>query len=458
MLQQNPEIIELLRGNFLTLLDYINDPVIIINKDGLVVYINSAYEYQVGIPKEKILNKNLYEKHPDDKLLKILENRKQIEQDICYYDETLGYHIVANFIPLKCGDGKIKGVIGVGNSKTISIITEHFRSIVVRSKKNKLEKINTPNLKYFNSIISNDPRMLHCLNIATNVAKTDVSVMLRGETGTGKELFADAIHRASNRSKQPFVAINCSAIPENLLEAELFGYTSGAFTGANPAGKTGKIERANNGTLFLDEIGDSSLNIQVKLLRFTQEKYIEKVGGTKKIPVNVRIIAATNRNLEQMVQQNEFRADLFYRLCVVPIFIPPLRERFTDISFLSIHFLNNFAKVYGKNLSFTPDAIDYLQNYSWPGNVRELKNVIEHAVIMCQKDKLAAKDLQPKILNIPIKTKPGTLRLNVAIEELEKSIIKQALSETKYNKSKAINLLGISRSAFYDKLEKYNIS
>ena len=458
MPQQNSEIFELLKNYFLALLGYINDPIIVIDKNGIVVYINSAYEHQVGISKEKILHKNLYEKCPNDKLLKILETGKEVKESVCYYDETLGYHIVASFIPLKCNEGRIKGVVGVGNTKTISRINEHFRSIVARSVKDRKEKIDTADLKDFSNIVSNDPRMLHCLKIAANVAKTDASVVLRGETGTGKELFADAIHKASNRSKQPLVAINCSAIPENLLESELFGYTPGAFTGASSAGKIGKIERANNGTLFLDEIGDSSLNIQVKLLRFTQEKYIERIGGTKRIPVNVRIIAATNRNLEQMVQQNEFRADLFYRLCVVPIFIPPLRERFMDISLLSIHFLNYFAKTYEKDLSFTPDAIDYLQNYPWPGNVRELKNVIEHVVIMCQKNKINAKDLQLKILNMPVKTEPHTLRLNDAIERLEKSIIKQALSEAKYNKSKAINLLGISRSAFYDKLERYDIS
>ena len=318
--------------------------------------------------------------------MSVLKTGEQIKDE--YYDETLGYDIVAHFIPLKDADRKVKGVIGVGNENAICKINKHLRALVVGNTGKPKRKANRAELQAFKNIITQDPKMLHCINIAANVAKTDASVMLRGETGCGKELFAEAIHKASNRSKYPFVEINCSAIPENLLESELFGYAPGAFTGARSQGKKGKFEEAHNGTLFLDEIGDISLNTQVKLLRFTQEKYIEKLGDTKKIPVNVRIISATNRNLEQMVQQGEFRADLFYRLNVVPIFIPPLRERFIDISILASHFLNHYAKKYNKSIMLTPDAVECLQDYPWPGNVRELKNVIEHAVILCQTNKI----------------------------------------------------------------------
>ena len=456
MAPKDEEVLKLFNDSFLSILDKINDPVIVIDKDGIVIYVNSAYEYQIGISREKILHKNLYEKYPNDKLLSVLKTGEQIKDE--YYDETLGYDIVAHFIPLKDADRKVKGVIGVGNANAICKINKHLRALVVGNTGKPKRKANRAELQAFKNIITQDPKMLHCINIAANVAKTDASVMLRGETGCGKELFAEAIHKASNRSKYPFVEINCSAIPENLLESELFGYAPGAFTGARSQGKKGKFEEAHNGTLFLDEIGDISLNTQVKLLRFTQEKYIEKLGDTKKIPVNVRIISATNRNLEQMVQQGEFRADLFYRLNVVPIFIPPLRERFIDISILASHFLNHYAKKYNKSIMLTPDAVECLQDYPWPGNVRELKNVIEHAVILCQTNKITRDDLQLNVLSTPVKPEFHTLHLNTAVEKLEKTIILEALAKANNNKSKAINYLNISRSAFYAKLKKYKIS
>ena len=457
MEQNNGEVLILFCGSFLTILDKINDPIIVIDKDGIVVYINSAYEHQIGITRDKILHRDLNERYPNDKLLAVLKTGQQIKNDE-YYDETLGYDIVAHFIPLKDADGEVKGVIGVGNANTIYKINMQLRGLVVGNTGEPKRKVNRAELQAFKKIISNDAKMLHCLNIAANVAQTDASIMLRGETGCGKELFAEAIHKASNRSNYPFVVVNCSAIPENLLESELFGYIGGAFTGAKSQGKKGKFEAAHNGTLFLDEIGDISLNTQVKLLRFTQEKYIEKLGDTKKIPVNVRIISATNRNLEQMVQQGEFRADLYYRLNVVPIFIPPLRESIIDISLLADHFLNYYTKKYHKNLRFTPDAMKRLQEHSWPGNAREIKNVIEKAVILCQTNKIASDDLQLNVLNVSVKPESHTLCLNTAIENLEKTIILEALAKTKNNKSEAINYLNISRSAFYAKLKKYNIS
>ncbi len=457
MEQGNKEVLKLFYGSFLTILDKINDPVIVINKDGIVVYINNAYEHQIGITRDKILYKNLNERYPNDKLLTVLQTGQQLKEDE-YYDETLGYDIVAHFITLKDAGGEIKGVIGVGNANTIYKINKHLRGLVVENTGKPKKKINRAEMQAFKNIISNDPRMLHCIHLAANLAQTDVSVMLRGETGCGKELFAEAIHKASNRSNYPFVAVNCTAIPETLLESELFGYTAGAFTGAKSQGKKGIFEVAHNGTLFLDEIGDIPLSTQVKLLRFTQDKYIVKLGETIKTPVDVRIISATNRNLEQKVQQGEFRSDLYYRLNVVPIFIPPLRESIIDISILSYHFLKYYAKKYNKNLRFAPNAMKCLQEHSWPGNVRELKNVIEKAVILCQTDKITSDDLQLNLRNFSLNPEFHTLCLNTAIENLEKTIIQEALSKTKNNKSAAIRFLNISRSAFYAKLKKYNIS
>lgn len=456
MVQKNEGVLKLVHSSFLTILDKINDPVIVIDKAGIVVYVNNAYEYQIGVPQEKVLSRNLYEKHPNDKLLTVLETGEPIREDE-HYNETLGYDIIADFIPLKDAAGNIKGVIGVGNANVVCKINRHLRSLVVGNEGKTKQKAYRMELQAFKKIISNDPKMLHCFNIAAGVAKTDAAVMLRGETGTGKELIAEAIHKASNRAAHPYVEINCAAIPENLLESELFGYAPGAFTGARAAGKKGKIEAAHKGTLFLDEIGDTPLSTQVKLLRFTQEKYIEKLGETKKIPVNIRIISATNRNLEQMIQQREFRMDLFYRLNVVPIFIPPLRERVADIPFLACHFLKNCSRKYNKNLTFTPGAIKQLQAYAWPGNVRELKNIVEQAAILCQKSKISADDLQLNFFDAAAKQRSFALHLNTAVEKLERKIIREALVKAKNNKSKAINYLGISRSAFYAKLKKYNI-
>lgn len=458
MFPMNEEVFRLFKDSFLTVLDKVNDPIIVINKDGFVIYINKAYEYQIGITKERILFKDLNKKTPNDKLLKVLKTGQPLREHE-HYNETLGYDIIADFIPLKDADGNVQGVIGVGNASIVCKISKNLQALVIsKEERTKRKSFCREKLKFFkDTITSNDPKMLECLKIAAIVAQTDASVMLRGETGTGKELIAAAIHKASNRSGYPFVEINCAAIPENLLESELFGYTPGAFTGAKAAGKKGKLEQAHNGTIFLDEIGDVSPAIQVKLLRFTQERYIEKLGDIKKIPVNTRIISATNRNLEQMIQQRDFRIDLFYRLNVVPIFVPPLRERIADLPLLSYHFLDLFSRKYNKDFTFAPDAIKQLQEHDWPGNVRELKNIIEQAVILCQKDKISADDLQLNFFDISLKNKSFTLHLNTAVEKLEKKIILEAMAKAQNNKSKAINYLGISRSAFYTKLKKYDL-
>lgn len=455
--KNNAEILKLFSDSFFTILDKINDPLIVVDRDGIVVYVNNAYEYQIGVSRDKILYKNLYKKYPEDKLLNVLQTGQPVKGDE-HYNETLGYDIIADFIPLKDVAGNVQGVIGVGNANIVYKINKHLQALVVGSTGKARKKYYRENISAFKNIVSDDPKMLHCLNIAANVARTDATVMLRGETGTGKELIAAAIHSASGRFHGPFVEINCAAVPENLLESELFGYISGAFTGARTTGKRGKIEEAHNGTLFLDEIGDVSPGIQVKLLRFIQERYIEKLGETKKTPVSTRIIAATNRNLEQMVQQREFRIDLFYRLNVVPIFVPPLRERIADIPLLAYHFLNYYGKKYNKELSFTPGAMKQLQEHSWPGNVRELKNIVEQAVILCEADTITTDDLQLYLWEAPLKNKSRSLHLNTAVKKLEKKIIKEALAKAKNNKSLAINYLGISRSAFYAKLKTYDLT
>lgn len=456
MIEKKEFINELVKNSIVRIFNSINDCVIIINKEGTVVFVNNAYLRQVGTTKERVLGCNLYNKCPDDRLLHVLRTGQILKANEDY-DDTLGFRVSGCTLPLKDAHGETAGVIGLGT--TDSIYKLNMRLCPIPSARHQKRKNLQPNREKlhgsFDKIIGEDPKLIHCLNLVANVAKTEATVMIRGETGTGKELIARAIHEISNRSKFPFVEINCAAIPENLLESELFGYDKGAFTGARHSGKPGKFEMAQYGTLFLDEIGDISLSTQVKLLRFMQEKYIERIGANKKIPINVRIIVATNRNLEQMVQQGEFREDLYYRLNVVPIFIPPLRERNGDILILAYYYLDYFCKQYEKNLSLSPQAVERLQDHYWPGNVRELRNVIENAVIMCQENIITPDYLNIK--NSSQKLQFNTLSLKRELENLEKEIIKKALEVAGNNKSKAIKYLGISSRTFYTKLKKYRI-
>ena len=290
------------------------------------------------------------------------------------------------------------------------------------------------------------------------VANTNCTILIQGESGVGKEVMAKCIHNASNRKERPMIKVNCASIPENLLESELFGYEEGAFTGARKGGKLGKFELANKGTILLDEIGDMSLTMQSKLLRVLQEKELERVGGTKTIKLDVRVIAATNQNLEEMVEKNEFRSDLYYRLHVVPIHIPALRCRREDIMPLVRYFIERNGGDEGTDL--TPGAARMLEEYGWPGNVRELQNVIEYAMIVKTGDILEIKDFPQYLRGDGAEDSPaedGPCRLKDAVEQLEKSMIKRALKRNNGNKSMAINELGLSRRSFYEKLEKYGL-
>ena len=293
-----------------------------------------------------------------------------------------------------------------------------------------------------------------CLKVANSRA----NVLLRGESGTGKELIAKALHYESDRSNMPFVALNCAALPETLLEAELFGYEKGAFTGAIGA-KPGRFELANKGTIFLDEIGDINLSIQAKLLRVLQEHTFERLGGTKTIHVDVRVVAATNRNLEEMVKAGKFREDLYWRLNVVPIFIPALRDRREDIPPLIEHFLKRFNKEYEKNITINPDALRYLIEYAWPGNVRELENTIERLVVLNESGIIKADELPAYIKDkISIKNYTSEGSLIVEKERLEKERIIEALKKCNFNQSKAARLLGITQRQIGYKIQKYGIT
>ncbi|NUO81625.1 sigma-54-dependent Fis family transcriptional regulator [candidate division KSB1 bacterium] len=293
------------------------------------------------------------------------------------------------------------------------------------------------------------------------VAPANTRVLILGESGTGKELVARAIHEASERAKQPFVKVNCAAIPEDLIESELFGHEKGAFTGAT-ATREGKFQQAHHGTLFLDEVGDMSLKAQAKVLRVLQEGEFERVGGSQTFRVDVRVLAATNKNLEAEAQAGKFREDLLFRLNVVPIYLPPLRERKEDVITLIQHFTAHYCKENGFRLkTFAPEALARLREYSWPGNVRELRNTVERMVIMTPGDHIAASDL-PLSLQTPVASKLGAFQPGVTLRDIrdriEREYIQSCLAATAGNMSQAAELLGIERSNLYKKMKALGIA
>jgi transcriptional regulator with PAS, ATPase and Fis domain len=317
----------------------------------------------------------------------------------------------------------------------------------------------------FHDMVGQSAAMREIFRLAQRVAKSPSTVIITGETGTGKGMVARAIHDASPRTKKPFVAINCGAIPENLLESELFGHTQGAFTGATSA-KTGKVEMADGGTLFLDEIGDMSPDLQVKLLKVLEEKEFERVGGTKKIKVDVRVVAATHRDLEQEVAAGRFREDLFYRLWVIPIHLAPLRERKSDIPALIAHFLEICNQSCGGAITgVSPEAMDALCQHEWPGNIRELKNLVERAVVLKGEGEITCGDLPSRIA--PVRTAPQApvfdlsgdgMSFEEAVTGFEKALIAESLRKAGGVKNKAAKLLQIKRTTLVEKIKRYEIA
>jgi two-component system NtrC family response regulator len=305
----------------------------------------------------------------------------------------------------------------------------------------------------FKDIIGSTPKMREIFNVISRVARTDATVLIEGESGTGKELIARAIHANSPRKSGPFVAINCGAIPETLLESELFGHERGAFTGAHVQRK-GKIEAASKGTLFLDEIGEMSLPLQVKLLRFLQEREIERVGGRETIAIDTRVLAATNSNLEAGIQKQVFREDLYYRLSVVTIRVPPLRDRGEDVVLLANAFLRRNAQALKRNVRFSPEALRAIVEYQWPGNIRELENKVHRAVIMS-----TGRTITPVDLDLTTVGPSGDLpTLRQAKDESERKLIIDALARNRGNISRAAIALGVSRPTFHELLSRHGIN
>lgn len=335
------------------------------------------------------------------------------------------------------------------NTETLDLIVERAYNIFELEQTNR--RLQEQKTSPLTGIIASDPEMLKICATIEKVAPSNVTCTLLGESGTGKEVFTKAIHELSPRKEHRFVAINCAAVPENLMESELFGHEKGAFTGANKL-TVGKVETANGGTLFLDEIGDMPLALQAKLLRFLQERVIERVGGRKEIPVDVRVICATNKNLDEMVAEGSFREDLYYRICEMVINIPPLRERSGDKILLARYLLEKMTRENNSNISgFSTEATLAIESYHWPGNIREMENKIKRAVIMCEEKFISPSDL------VIGDMETFSINLRQVRQEAEKTAIKQAVSITDGNYSAAAKLLGITRPTLYDLIKKYDL-
>lgn len=349
-------------------------------------------------------------------------------------------------------------------SVVATMIARHVINLeTIRQEKELLREENT-RLKdalgkkfRFSNIIGNSNKMREVFQMIAQVSKSNANVLVRGESGTGKELVASSIHYNSLRSKMPFVKVNCAAIPMNLIESELFGHEKGSFTGA-VSQKKGKFELAHKGTIFLDEIGSMDMDVQVRLLRILQEREFERVGGHKTIKVDVRVVAATNKNLEKAVEEEVFRGDLYYRLNVFPIYLPPLRERKTDILLLSDYFLEKYTKENNKAIKrFSTPAIDMLMGYHWPGNVRELENCIERAVLLCEEGVVNSYHLPPTLQTGKETNTLPSLSMEDAVAKLEKEMLVDALNNTRGNISMAAKLLNTTVRKFSYKAEKYDV-
>lgn len=450
--------------DFVDILDSLNVGIIVIDKDSRIFYVNPFYSQIVGVELAKILGRYMRSIEPEAALLKVLENGKKvhIEKQLI---KSVNKYVSTNMFPLKKGNeilGAFSVFTDITQIKKLESEVERISNVALEFNR-QIEERKTLS----GGIVGNSKAYRDCIAKALKVSTTDAAVLLRGENGSGKEILSQIIKDNSNRGKKPFITVNCSAIPESLIESELFGYEEGAFTGAVKGGRMGKFQLADGGTLFLDEIGDMPFHMQAKLLRVLQTGEIEKVGRQENIPVDVRVIAATNKPLEKMVKEGTFREDLYYRLNVISIIIPPLRERGNDVILLAEQFLEEDNVKYGRKVRFDRNVLQMFMKYEWPGNVRELKNVIESSVILCDNDIITVEDLPERmqIQSKDIKKRYVTIEdfepqfdinqirsLKEEVEEFEKKMIRSVLNQCNGDKEKAMEMLGISRRTFYRKI------
>ena len=412
------------------ILEAVQDGICVVDKTGEVTYVNPSYLRIVHKTAEMVVGSNVYLTAPEGNRCSVLRSGKARIGSISHKKD--GTTIVANVNPIFV-DGEIAGVVSVVRNITeIQNLMERLTQVSAKAEYLEQELLRTKKTgKAFTNYIGRSGKVVDVLALASKAAASGATVLIRGESGTGKELVAEGIHYASKRRHGPFIRVNCGAIPSTLLESELFGHEKGAFTGALKR-KLGKFELADKGTIFLDEIGEMDKNMQVKLLRALQQKELDRVGGETTVRVDVRIIAATNRKLEDMVRQGTFRDDLYYRLNVIPIFLPPLRERVEDIPLLTEHFISRIRAELQKNVrGITPEALEVLMDYKWPGNVRELENVMERVITLMDSDVITVSAL-PSYLTGEIAVREVRSFTSDAVlpwEEYEKQIIANALEK-----------------------------
>ena len=435
------------------------DAISVADEHGNTIIVNPAYTRITGLPRDAVLNKPVTVDIAEGESmhLKVLKTGRPV-RNVRMKVGPGRKEVIVNVAPIFV-NGAIRGSVGVIHDiSEILSLTEELASVkkLIRHLKSKYT---------WDDIVGSSPAVLAAKDLAQRAAGTPATVLLRGESGTGKELFAHAIHHASRRSGGGFVRVNCAALPEHLLESELFGYEEGAFTGAVRGGRRGLFAEADRGTIFLDEIGDISPAIQTKLLRVLQEKEIRRVGGTSTVPVDVRVIAATNADLEKKIKEGTFRDDLYYRLSVLPIQIPPLRKVKEDIPAIAGHLLLKLNQSYGREVErISDDALKAMQVYHWPGNVRELESVIGRAMItMRPSEKVIETEHLPlfeceRIGQMILGTAPGPARpLAQVVAEAERAVIERALHETGGNREQAAKLLGTAVRNLYYKMKRYGI-
>ena len=439
------------------------DGIYITDGEANTIKINNAYERISGLKRAEVMGRNMKDLEKEGVIsqsatLLVLKNRETttIQQEF-----KTGVKVLVSSNPIFDKSGKI--IMVVTNVRDVTQLYELKEQLqknkeITRKYVSEIEEMRTQLLNT-SEIVAEDHKTIEIIQLASRVAKVDTTILMLGETGAGKDQIAKHIHKVSKRSKKQFIKVNCGAVPASLIESEFFGYEKGAFTGANKEGKIGLFEMASGGTIFLDEVGELPMDMQVKLLRVLQEMEVVRIGGTKPIKIDVRVLAATNRDLEDMIKKKQFREDLYYRLNVVPLYIPPLRERKQDIMPLINFFLTQLNKKYNFNKIFAPDALNCMYEYNWPGNVRELKNIVERAVIMSEDDKIKRSDLPKNIISshgmvVTLNTFEEGINLKETLDSIEEKLIKKAYD--KYgNVRAAAKSLGIDASTFVRKRQKY---
>lgn len=458
----NPEQVNQLQEGFYKILGSLYDDFTIIDSSGVIEKALPNFQTMYGISPEEVQGCTIFDMEERKIFNPCVSARvfKSKKTETMMQQTSNGKYLMCTSIPVFSEDGQLYKIVSYTRDVTkYEQLKEEYDNLqsTVASYSAELEQLRLEREKNV-QIIGESAEMRRISQTAVRIAKFDATVLLTGESGVGKSMFADIIHRSSKRASGPFIAINCGAIPENLLESELFGYEKGAFTGAGREGKPGLVELADGGTLFLDEIGDLPMHMQVKLLKMIQDKKVTRVGGVDERTIDFRLIAATNKEIETLIEQKLFREDLYYRLNVISLVIPPLRDRRDDIFHLITHFTNKFNQQYGISHAFSSKAIDYLESYRWPGNIRELENVVERTLLTTEEYTITEENLPYSIYsgNAEQNMVPGEQTLKQILESVEKQVILNCYKQY-HTTTKMADALGISQSSASVKLAKYLI-